>query len=133
MSKGIEIMSLEMDHLLVRSDSRGMVFEPLETAMIASQRNTHVVISKPGVVRGNHYHLQGTEIIAVVGPALVRTREAGRLRDITVPEKEVCRFTFPPKMPHAIKNTGHQSNVLVAFNTCAHDPDNPDTVQDILL
>ena len=40
-------MSLEMDHLLVRSDARGSVFEPLETEMIASQRNAHVVIS-PG-------------------------------------------------------------------------------------
>ncbi len=126
-------MSLKMDPVTVRSDSRGMVFEPLETAMIALQRNTHVVISKPGVVRGNHYHRQGTEIIAVVGPALVRTREDGKLRDIAVPAKEVYRFTFPPKVSHAVKNTGDQPNVLAAFNTCAHDPDNPDTVLDILL
>ena len=126
-------MPLEIDSLRVHSDSRGMVFEPLETAMIASQRNTHVVISKPNVVRGNHYHLQGTEIIAVVGPALVRTREAGKLRDIEVPDQEVYRFIFPPRVSHAIKNTADQPNVLVAFNTCEHDPENPDTVPDVLL
>ena len=126
-------MSVEMDQLPVHSDDRGVVFEPLELEMIAAQRNTHVVISNPGVVRGNHYHQQGTETIAVVGPALVRIRQDENLRDIVVPEENVYRFSFPPKIPHAIKNTGDRVNILVAFNTCEHDPENPDTVQEILI
>jgi UDP-2-acetamido-2,6-beta-L-arabino-hexul-4-ose reductase len=126
-------MSLEIDCLTVHSDARGVVFEPLEKEMIAAQLNAHVVISQPGVVRGNHYHLNGTEIIAVMGPALVRIREDGKLCDIQIVEKKVYRFTFPPNVPHAIKNTGDRVNVLVAFNTCEHDPKNPDTVQEILI
>ena len=126
-------MPLEIDSLTVHSDARGVVFEPLAVGMIASQHNVHVVVSNPGVVRGNHYHRQGTETIAVVGPALVRTREGGNLHDIEVPEKHVYRFTFPPKIPHAIKNTGECVHILVAFNTCEHDPENPDTVQEILI
>ena len=126
-------MSLEIVSLPLHTDARGVVFEVLAADMIASQRNTHVVISLPGVVRGNHYHLQGTEIIAVMGPALVRIREDGKLRDIEVAAKKVYRFTFPPNMPHAIKNTGNQPNILVAFNTLDHDPKNPDTVSDILI
>ena len=126
-------MSVEMDQLPVHSDDRGVVFEPLELEKISAQRNTHVVISNPGVVRGNHYHQQGTETIAVVGPALVRIRQDENLRDIVVPEEKVYRFTFPPKIPHAIKNTGDRVNILVAFNTCEHDPENPDTVQEILI
>ena len=126
-------MSLKFDELIVHSDGRGVVFEVLAVDMIASQRNTHVVISLPGVARGNHYHLQGTEIIAVMGPALVRIREDGILRDVEVVEKKVYRFTFPPKVAHAIKNTGNQPNILVAFNTLEHDPENPDTVPDILI
>jgi UDP-2-acetamido-2,6-beta-L-arabino-hexul-4-ose reductase len=126
-------MPLEIDSLSVHSDARGVVFEPLAAERIASQLNAHVVVSKPGVVRGNHYHLQGTETIAVVGPALVRVREDGNIRDIEVPEEKVYRFTFPPKIPHAIKNIGNRVNILVAFNTCEHDPENPDTVQEILI
>ena len=126
-------MSLEIDCLTVHSDARGVVFEPLEKEMIAAQLNVHVVISQPGVVRGNHYHLNGTEIIAVMGPALVRIREDGKLRDIEIVDKKVYRFTFPPNVPHAIKNTGDQLNMLVAFNTCEHDPENPDTVQEMLI
>ena len=126
-------MPLEIDSLTMHSDDRGVVFEPLAGERIASQLNAHVVVSNPGVVRGNHYHLQGTETIAVVGPALVRVREDGNIRDIEVPEGKVYRFTFPPNVPHAIKNTGDRVNILAAFNTCEHDPQNPDTVQVILI
>lgn len=126
-------MPLEIDSLRVHADARGVVFEPLEREMIAAQRNAHVVISQPGAIRGNHFHLNGTEIIAVMGPALVRIREDGELRDIEVPDQKVYRFILPPRMPHAIQNTGDRSNVLIAFNTSVHDPENPDTVQDILI
>ena len=68
-----------------------------------------------------------------MGPALVRTRENGNLNDILVPEENIYRFTFPPNIPHAIKNTGERVSILVAFNTCEHDPENPDTVREILI
>lgn len=126
-------MALKIDSLSVHSDARWVVFEPLEMEMIAAQRNTHVVISNPGVIRGNHCHLKGTEIIAVMGPALVRFRENDEAQNIEVPVNKVYRFTFPPKVPHAIKNTGGRANILVAFNTCEHDPENPDTVQEMLI
>ncbi len=126
-------MSYEMEDLLVHADERGVVFEPVDAGMIASQRNVHVVTSHPGVVRGNHYHLQGTETIAVAGPALIRVRDGGELRDILVSDGKIYRFVFPPGMPHAMKNTGVGLNILVAFNTVEHDPQHPDTVQDILI
>ena len=126
-------MPLEIDSLTVHTDARGVVFEPLAADRIASQRNAHVVISRPGVVRGNHYHPRGTETIAVAGPALVRTKENDEIRDIEVPKKKFYRFPFPPNVPHAIKNTGDQLNILVAFNTCEHDPENPNTMKDILI
>ncbi len=126
-------MPVEFDKLLLNSDARGVVFEPLELEQIALQRNTHVVISKPGAVRGNHYHLLGTEIMAVMGPARVRFKENDEIRDIDVPAEKVYRFTFPPHVSHAVKNLGEQPNILVAFNTCKHDPENPDTVAEILM
>ena len=55
------------------------------------------------------------------------------MRDIEVPDQKVYRFILPPRVPHAIKNTGVRSNVLIASNICEHDPENPDTVQDILI
>ena len=126
-------MPVKIEPIKVHSDARGAVFEPLEGDRLAFQRNMHVVVSESGAVRGNHYHLQGTEIIAVAGPALVRIKENNRIRDVEIPESKVYAFTFPPGVSHAIKNSGTQAIVMAAFNTIAHDPNHPDTVEDILI
>ena len=126
-------MKVSFSKLTTISDARGTVFEPLDAAELCNQKNVHVVTSKPGIVRGNHYHIKGTETITVIGPVLVRFREEVKDQDVEVTEGEVYRFVFPPKVPHAIKNMSGGNNVLVAFNTEPHDPDNPDTVQRVLI
>jgi UDP-2-acetamido-2,6-beta-L-arabino-hexul-4-ose reductase len=126
-------MSLKMEELPVHADERGMVFEPIGPDELPAQRNIHVVRSQPGAIRGNHYHLQGTETIAVSGPALVRFRKDGELQDIPVANGKISRFTFLPGIPHAIKNTGDSPNILVAFNTIEHDPQHSDTVEFLLI
>lgn len=127
------VTSVKMDDLPVHADERGMVFEPVGSGVLSAQRNVHVVTSRPGAIRGNHYHLQGTETIAVSGPALVRIKQDGDSQDIPVADGKIIRFTFPPGVPHAIKNTGDGLNILVAFNTVEHDPEQPDTVQDVII
>lgn len=114
-------------------DARGLVFEPVDAAELSAQRNVHVVLTAPGAVRGNHYHREKTEVLAVVGPALVRVREDGELVDVRVQDGEVYRFVFPPGMAHAVQNTGHAPNVQVAFTTAVHDPEDPDTYRDVLI
>jgi quercetin dioxygenase-like cupin family protein len=84
-------------------------------------------------VRGNHRHLRGCEITSVVGPVLVRYREAGVVRDVHVPAGEAWRFAFPAGIAHAYKNTGQQAFILVSFNTEEHDPSGSDVVRDVLM
>jgi UDP-2-acetamido-2,6-beta-L-arabino-hexul-4-ose reductase len=115
------------------TDQRGFVLELLNTGDFVSQQNAHIVISHPGVVRGNHYHIKGKETITVLGPSLVRFREHGEIKDVVIPEKEAWRFVFPPGVSHAIKNLGKETNILVAFNTMEHDPVHPDTKADPLI
>lgn len=127
-------MSVKVETLRMAQDARGYVFEPVEPEGLAGRfRNVHVVYSIPGVVRGNHYHLRGTEVISVAGPTLVRYRIDGQLHDIRVPAGEVWRFTFPPGVPHAFRNEGTEPVVLVAFNTEEHDPERPDVVREVIL
>ena len=97
------------------SDSRGFVFEPLPAAAFSHQKNVHVVVSDPGIIRGNHYHLKGEEKTAVVGPALVRYREKDDIDDVDIPAGEVYCFTFPPGVGHAIQNLSDRPNILVAL------------------
>ena len=124
---------IKIDVLRVAKDTRGYVFEPLEPVAIGQFRNVHVVYTIPGVVRGNHYHLVGTEISSVTGPTLVRYKEAGVIHDVRVPEGEVWRFEFPAGVAHAFKNEGTQPSMLAAFNTEEHDPQKPDVVKEVLI
>jgi dTDP-4-dehydrorhamnose 3,5-epimerase-like enzyme len=121
-----------IEQLRVAQDPRGYVFEPLG-ASFAGFHNVHVVYTVPGVVRGNHYHIKGTEVCSVTGPTLVRYREADATHDVQVPGGEVWRFTFPPGVAHAFRNDGTQPSVIAAFNTEVHDPANSDAVKEVLL
>jgi dTDP-4-dehydrorhamnose 3,5-epimerase-like enzyme len=115
------------------TDARGLVLEPLRPNEFAAQRNAHLVVTLPGCIRGNHYHRLGTEVTAVLGPALVRVVEEGVVRDYEVAEGRAYRFTFPPGVAHAIQNTGATPQVAISFNTVAHDPSQPDVVREMLI
>jgi dTDP-4-dehydrorhamnose 3,5-epimerase-like enzyme len=125
--------AVRIDILTCHRDPRGAVFEPLSAEDIAKYRNVHVVITEPGAVRGNHRHERGCEITSVVGPVLVRYREAGVVRDVEVPAGEAWRFAFPAGVAHAFKNTGQQPFMLVSFNTEQHDQAVPNAVRDVLI
>jgi len=114
-------------------DARGALFEPVDDTHLAGKRNAHVVLTEPGFVRGNHYHRVGTEIAVVTGPAQVRLKEAGMLRDLEVPAGETWRFTIPPGVTHAYRNPGPGTMFLIGFNSERHDPAAPDLVREEIL
>jgi len=114
-------------------DARGALFEPVDDTHLAGKRNAHVVLTEPGFVRGNHYHRVGTEIAVVTGPAQVRLKEEGVLRDLEVPAGETWRFTIPPGVTHAYRNPGPGTMFLIGFNSERHDPAAPDMVREEIL
>lgn len=126
-------MPVNYEKLKVIKDARGVVFEPVGDKALSENKNAHVVVSGPGVVRGNHYHKKGTETMAVMGPALVAVKDGEEIQEIEVPEGSVYRFVFFPGQSHAIKNLSPEMNVLMAFNTVVHDRRHPDTEADALL
>jgi dTDP-4-dehydrorhamnose 3,5-epimerase-like enzyme len=125
--------AVQIRKLKVHGDGRGAVFEPLEPALLAGWRNVHTVVSEPGAIRGNHRHVIGTEIAAILGPALVRYRPGESIEELHVPAGEAWRFVFPPGTAHAFKNTGDQPSVMVCFNTEVHDPARPDAEREELI
>jgi dTDP-4-dehydrorhamnose 3,5-epimerase-like enzyme len=112
-------------------DARGALFEPLTDTQLAVQKNVHVVLTAPNEVRGNHMHHTAVETTSLVGPCLIRLKEAGIIRDIDVPAGEIWRLTIPPGVVHAFRNTGDSTMVLVSFSTHVHDPG--DTVREQIL
>jgi len=114
-------------------DARGSLFEPLDDAELAAQKNVHVVLTEPEGVRGNHVHTTATEITTVMGPCLVRLKEAEAIRDVQVPPGEVWKFTIPPGVVHAYRNTGAAPMVLVSFSSKVHDPGGGDSRREQIL
>lgn len=114
-------------------DIRGSVFEPLNDAELAEQKNVHVVLTQPNEVRGNHMHRSAVEITSVAGPCLVRLKEDGEIRDLQVPAGEIWRLIIPPGVVHAFRNTGEGVMVLVSFSTQVHDPTGGDTQRETIL
>src|SRR6476646_7044203 len=91
-------------------DARGFVVEPLSLAQLTAQQNVHVVWTAAGAVRGNHHHVRGTEVALVLGPALVRYRDANGIQDIEIAKGILYRFTFRPK--------SHMPSVLWGRSRC---------------
>lgn len=126
-------MRTRIETVKTHRDHRGSLFEPLDDAGLAAQRNVHVVLTAPNEVRGNHVHATATETTTVVGPCLVRLKEDETVHDIDVPTGETWRFTIPPGVVHAYKNTGDAAMVLVSFSTNLHDPSGSDTRREQIL
>ena len=126
-------MRVRIESVKTHRDARGSLFEPLDDAGLAAQRNVHVVLTEPREVRGNHVHEIATETTTVVGPCLVRLKEAGSIRDVDVPAGETWRFTIPPGVVHAYRNTGEAVMVLVSFSSRVHDPNGSDTRREQIL
>jgi UDP-2-acetamido-2,6-beta-L-arabino-hexul-4-ose reductase len=114
-------------------DSRGALFEPLSDVELTAQKNVHVVLTQPNEVRGNHVHFTAVETTSVVGPCLVRLKECGAIRDVSVPAGEIWRFKIPPGVVHAFRNTGDAAMILVSFSTNIHDPAGADTLREVIL
>ncbi len=127
-SAGVRIESVK-----THRDARGCLFEPLNDAELAAQKNVHVVLTQPNEVRGNHRHASAVEMTTVVGPCLVRLKESGVIRDVEVPPGETWRFTIPAGVAHAYRNTGSEAMVLISFSTLLHDPNASDTTREQIL
>ncbi|MBS0376301.1 MAG: hypothetical protein JSR73_17110 [Proteobacteria bacterium] len=122
-----------IEPVTMHRDARGAVFEPVDAPALAGSRNVHVVLTEPGAVRGNHRHVVGTEVTVVTGPAQVRLKEDGVVRDVLVPAGATWRFTVPPGVTHAYRNPGPGPMLLVGFNSELHDPAQPDAVREEIL
>lgn len=129
----VDTAGVHIESVKTHRDTRGSVFEPLNDAELAVQKNVHVVITAPNEVRGNHRHASAVEITTTVGPCLARFKEAGVIRDVEVPAGETWRFVIPPGVVHAYRNTGSAPMVLISFSTEVHDPQATGTVREEIL
>lgn len=108
-------------------DPRGSFVEVLKT-MDSGQFS--VSTSKPGIVRGNHYHNTKTEkFLLLKGEATIRLRHilGNRIIEYHVSDKKLEAVDIPAGYTHNITNTGEKEMILLIWANEQFDRDNPDT------
>ena len=89
-----------------------------------------VSTSKPGVVRGNHYHHTKIEkFIVIKGSATISMRKLDEetIHKFKVSGDKLQIVTIPVGYTHNIKNTGDDEMILLIWSNELFDQNNPDT------
>jgi len=110
-----------------RSDPRGSLAE-----FIKSPAAGQVFVSrtKPGIIRGNHYHhTKAEKFLVLEGEAVIRFRriDQDEILEYPVNGDNYQVVDIPPGYTHSIENVGKGVLVTLFWTSETFDPENPDT------
>jgi UDP-2-acetamido-2,6-beta-L-arabino-hexul-4-ose reductase len=109
-------------------DARGEFFEAVQALGGSSQASFS--ITKPGVTRGNHFHLRKVERFVVLrGLARISMRPCWEdpTHTFSVTGQEPALVDMPTLFTHNITNIGEEELITLFWTNEVFDPDNPDT------
>ena len=112
--------------LTMHCDDRGSFTEALRTP---ERGQVSVNISRPGIVKGNHWHhTKNEKFLVVQGEGVIRFRRIDSDEVITyhVSGKKLQVVDIPCGYTHNIENVGSEDMVTVMWANECFDPDHPD-------
>jgi UDP-2-acetamido-2,6-beta-L-arabino-hexul-4-ose reductase len=117
----------ENKKLEIKKDDRGSLIEIFK---IPGVGQIFYSTSKPGVIRGNHYHTHKKESFCVIeGRARIslRDRNSGEIAEhiVSGDSPEIVEMTVG--WTHNIENIGDKEMKLIVWANEVFDPENPDT------
>ena len=113
--------------LKMNKDDRGSFTEFLRTTHAGQ---TSINISKPGIVKGNHWHhTKNEKFLVVSGEGVIRFRkpESNEIIEYFVSGEELEVVDIPVGYTHNIENLGKTEMVTVMWVNEPFNPDEPDT------
>jgi UDP-2-acetamido-2,6-beta-L-arabino-hexul-4-ose reductase len=113
--------------LVKREDNRGELAEFIKSYPFGQ---IFVSRTKPGITRGNHYHLQKAEKFLVIeGDAVIRFRHIERddVLEYPVCGRDLRVVDIPPGYTHSIENVGTTEMIVLFWASDVFDPQRPDT------
>ncbi len=114
--------------LNMHCDHRGSFTEFLRTP---DRGQVSVNVSKPGIVKGNHWHhTKNEKFLVVAGTGVIRFRsvQGGPVTEYFVDGEHLTVVDIPPGYTHNIENLGQGEMVTIMWANEAFDPDKPDTI-----
>ncbi|MGB4614263.1 MAG: NAD-dependent epimerase/dehydratase family protein, partial [Erysipelotrichaceae bacterium] len=113
--------------LKMNVDNRGSFTEFLRSE---DRGQVSINISKPGIVKGNHWHhTKNEKFLVVKGEGIIRFRQiySDEIIEYKVSDKKLEVVDIPTGYTHNIENIGETDMVTVMWANEAFDPENPDT------
>ena len=113
--------------LKMNVDDRGSFTEFIRTP---DRGQVSVNISKPGIVKGNHWHSTKNEKFLVVkGSGIIRFRkmDSNEIREYSVNGDKLEVVDIPTGYTHNIENIGDSDMVTIMWANESFNPDKPDT------
>lgn len=114
--------------LTMHKDARGSFTEILRSA---DRGQVSVNISKPGMVKGDHWHhTKNEKYVVVSGSGVIRFRRHGETEIIeySVSGEKLEVVDIPTGYVHEIVNTGTTDMVTLMWCNECYDPEKPDTI-----
>lgn len=114
--------------LKMNIDSRGSFTEFLRTK---DRGQISINVSKPGIVKGNHWHnTKNEKFLVVSGMGIIRFRkiDSTDILEYYVSGEKLEVVDIPPGYTHNIENLGNTDMVTVMWANECFNPDNPDTM-----
>ena len=111
----------------LKTDDRGWLFE-----LVKSNGAGQIFVSKtkPGIIRGHHYHDSKVEKFCVVqGKGMIRFRHVleNEILSYAVDDETIQVVDIPPGLTHSIENTGDEEMITLFWANEIFDPAHPDT------
>jgi len=121
-------MKIQISELNNGGDARGFSFTAPAQALqfVGRMSDVHLSSSKPGAVRGNHYHLKRREAIMVL-PGVKWSFHWDEGENKVAQHREfdgrgAVRVLVSPGASHAVRNDGEGELRLVAISSEVYDP-----------
>lgn len=114
--------------LKMNIDHRGSFTEFLKTP---DRGQVSINISKPGIVKGNHWHhTKNEKFLVVSGTGVIRFRKIDETEvlEYYVSGDKLQVVDIPPGYTHNIENLGNTDMVTVMWANEKFDPERPDTI-----
>jgi len=111
----------------LHSDARGQLFEILR---LAGGGQIFFSTTRPGLIRGNHFHSRKVEWVCVVrGQAVIRIRRVGdsKFREYRVSGEKPEFISIPALHTHQIENVGPDDLMTMFWCNEIYRPGDPDT------
>lgn len=117
--------------LIPHADDRGRLVETVRVH--GGQGQTFVSTTKPGITRGDHFHLSKIErFVVLAGRARINLRPAcgDRVVSFEVSGDSPVAVDMPTTWVHNIVNIGQDELVTLFWTHCLFDPHAPDTFRE---